>query len=92
MSSLSLLAGIVISYMSLESFNSFTVRVRYTLACPPLRGNNPRTLTSGLSYEQVKKHGITIFTTYISIDLAHNEIFRVKVGKGGMKDALNRTH
>ena len=31
------------------------------------------------------KHGITIFyTTYISVDLAHHEIFRAKVGKGGI--------
>ena len=25
------------------------------------------------------------YTTYISVDLAHHEIFRVKVGKGGIK-------
>ena len=32
------------------------------------------------------KHGITIFyTTYISVDLAYHEIFRAKVGKGGIK-------
>ena len=30
------------------------------------------------------KHGITIFTTYISVDLAHHEIFRAKAGKGGI--------
>ena len=26
------------------------------------------------------------YTTYISVDLAHHKIFRVKVGKGGIKD------
>ena len=32
----------------------------YTMACPPVRGNNPRALASALSYIQVDKHGITI--------------------------------
>ena len=29
------------------------------MACPPVRGDNPRALASGLSYVQVAKHGIT---------------------------------
>ena len=34
-----------------------------------------------------KTHGITIiYTTYISVDLAHREIFRAKVCKGGISD------
>ena len=33
----------------------------YTMGCPPVRGDNPRALASGLSYVQVDKHGITIF-------------------------------
>ena len=32
----------------------------YTIGCPPVRGDNPRALASGLSYVQVDKHGITI--------------------------------
>ena len=32
----------------------------YTIACPPVRGDNPRALANGLSYVQVDKHGITI--------------------------------
>ena len=38
----------------------------------------------GLSYVHVKvdKHGITIYTTYISVDLAHHEIVVAEVGKG----------
>ena len=32
----------------------------YTMGCPPVRGDNPRALASGLSYIQVNKHGITI--------------------------------
>ena len=30
----------------------------YTMACPPVRGDNPRALASGLSYVQVDKHGL----------------------------------
>ena len=56
----------------------------YTMGCPPVRGDSPRALASGLSYVQVDKHGITIYTTYISVDLAHHNIFRAKVGKGGI--------
>ena len=51
---------------------------------PPVRGDNPRALASGLSYVQVDKHGITIYTTNISVDLAHHEIFHAKDGKGGI--------
>ena len=36
------------------------LRNSYTMACPPVRGDNPRALASGLSYVQVDKHGITI--------------------------------
>ena len=32
----------------------------YTMGCPPVRGDNPRALASGLSYVQVDKHCITI--------------------------------
>ena len=32
----------------------------YTMGCPPVRGDNPRALASGLSYVQVDIHGITI--------------------------------
>ena len=31
-----------------------------TMGCPPVRGDNPRALASGLSYVQVYKYGITI--------------------------------
>ena len=56
---------------------------------PPVRGDSPRALASGLSYVQVDKRGITIYTTYISVDLAHHEIFRAKDGKGGMKICIH---
>ena len=32
----------------------------YTMGCPPVRGDNPRALASGLSNVQVDKHVITI--------------------------------
>ena len=55
------------------------------MGCSPVHGDNPRALASGLSYVQVDKHGITIFyTTYTSADIAHHEVFRAKVGKGGI--------
>ena len=41
-------------YFSTKTCNS------YTIGCPPVRGDNPRALASGLSYVQVDKHGITI--------------------------------
>ena len=52
------------------------------MGCPPERGDNPRALASGLSYLRVDKHGITIFTTCISVDHAYHEIFQ---GIGGIK-------
>ena len=36
------------------------LRNSYTMGCPPVRGDNPRALASGLSYVQADKHGITI--------------------------------
>ena len=30
------------------------------MGCPPVRGDNPQALASGLSYVQVDKHGTTI--------------------------------
>ena len=56
------------------------------MGCPSVSGDNPRALASGFSYVQVDKHGITFFyTTYISVDIAHYEIFHAKVGKGGIR-------
>ena len=36
------------------------VNNNYTMGCPPVRGDNPQALASGLSYVQVNKHGIII--------------------------------
>ena len=54
------------------------------MGCPPVRGDNPQALASELSYMQVDKHGKLFYNTYISVDLAHHEIFRAKVDEGGM--------
>ena len=55
------------------------------MGCLHVCGDNPQALASGLSYVQVDKPGITFFyTTFISVDLLHHEIFHVKVGKGGI--------
>ena len=51
------------------------------MVCLPVDGDNPRALASGLSYVQVDKHGINIL---YHLHLAHHEIFRAKVGKGGI--------
>ena len=64
----------------------------YTMGCSPVRGDNPRSLASVLSYVQVDKLGITIYTTYISVELAHHELFHAKVGKGGIKQEDNEKH
>ena len=47
------------------------------MGCPPVCGS--RSFASGLSYVQVDKHGI---------DLPHHEIFRAKVGNGGINSLL----
>ena len=57
----------------------FTMRDSYTMECPPVCGDNPRALANRLSYVHVVKHGMTIYTTCISLDLAHHEIVRAKV-------------
>ena len=44
----------------LENTLSTALSNSYTMGCPPVRGDNPRALASGLSYVQVDKHGITI--------------------------------
>ena len=42
-----------------SSHSKYWLSNSYTMGCPPVRGDNPRALVSGLSYVQVDKHGIT---------------------------------
>ena len=54
---------IVLRLFTMETITRERDRERgnsYTMGCPPVRGDNPRALASGLSYVQVDKHGITI--------------------------------
>ena len=58
------------------------LRKSYIMGCPPVRGDNPRALASGLYYVQVDNHGITI--------LYHQHkcrpcTSRAKDGNGGIK-------
>ena len=56
------------------------------MVCLPVRGDNPRALASGLSPVQMNNHWYNYFyTIYISVGLAHYEIFSAKVGKGGIR-------
>ena len=45
---------VVVAILKLSLSNSLT------MGCPPVRGDNPRALASGLSYVQADKHGMTI--------------------------------
>ena len=52
------------------------------MGCPPVRGDNPRALASGLSYVQVDKHGIAILYHLLQC----RPWFSAKFGKGGIND------
>ena len=49
------------------------------MVCQPVRGDSRRALANGLSPVQVENH--EFYTTYISVDFAHYDIFRSNVGK-----------
>ena len=46
--------------MCIMKFTDELLSNSYTMGCPPVRGDNPRALASGLSYVQADKHGLTI--------------------------------
>ena len=54
-------ASDMVLHCLLMSHKVYRLSNSYTMGCPPVRGDNPRALASGLSYVQVDKHGITIF-------------------------------
>ena len=54
------------------------------MGCPPVRGDNPRALASGLPCVHVDEHGFTILYHLISEDLAHHLKVHAEVGKGGI--------
>ena len=53
---------------------------------PPVRGDNQRAYAHGLSPVQMDKYGLTIYTIYISVDLAYYEIFLAKVDECCIND------
>ena len=56
----------------------------YTMGCPPVRGDNPRALASGLSYVHVDKHGLTILYHLHQCRPCTSRNVRAKVRKGGI--------
>ena len=44
-----------------------TICNSYTMGSPPVRGDKPQALASGLSYVQVDKHGINYFIPPTSV-------------------------
>ena len=59
------------------------------MVCPPVHGDNPSSLASGVSPVQEGKQWFNLYTIYISVDLAHYEIFHADVGKGGISSQLS---
>ena len=56
------------------------------MGCPPVRGDNPRALASGLSYVQVDKHGITILYHH------HHVLFNYVVSEYNQEQSDTRTN
>ena len=61
-----------------------------SMGCPPVRGDNPRALASGLSYVQVDKHCITILYHLYQCKPCTSRDISFLVGKGDIK--LYTTH
>ena len=55
------------------------------MACPPVCGEIPRALASGLYRLKMDNNGISILTSFVSVCLAHYEIVGSKVDMGGLK-------
>ena len=55
------------------------------MGCPHVRGDNPRALASGLSYEAVNKHGIIISYHLHQCRPCTSRDVHAKVAKGGIK-------
>ena len=64
----------------------------YTMGCPPVRGENPRALASGLSYVHMDYDGLAILYQlyHTSVDLTHHEIFRARGWGGNLRAILVR--
>ena len=62
------------------------------MGCPPVRGDNPRALASGLSDVQVDKHGITILCHLHQYRPCTSTDIHAKVGKGGISLNILKGH
>ena len=49
-----------LDYDSHSNAYSHFISNSYTMGCPPVRGDNPQALDSGLYYVQIDNHGITL--------------------------------
>ena len=56
------------------------------MVCPIVQA-----LASGLSHIQGDNNGLTIYTTHISVDLAHFEIDHANLVKGGIMPVFSKT-
>ena len=52
--------GMVVGSVINLGVGKYKISNSYTMSCPPVRGDNPQTLASELSYVQVDKHSIII--------------------------------
>ena len=60
-----MLNSVILFILSLVAPSAYVHCIRvicngYTMACPPVRGDNPRALASGLSYVQVDNYSFNI--------------------------------
>ena len=54
------------------------------MVCPPVRGDNPRALASGLFCVQVDKHGLTILYHLHQCRPCTSRDIYAKIGEGGI--------
>ena len=81
---------VAVTFYSITDFHFSVPLARlcnsYIMVCPPVRGDNPQALASGLSYVQVDKDGITILYHLHQCRPCTLRDFGYKVGKGGIKN------
>ena len=57
--------------------NTQKVSNSYIMGCPPVRGDNPRVLGSGLSYAHVNKHGINTSTSVKTLHITGHFVLKL---------------
>ena len=87
-----LIVSVLIVAPLLTLFLFLKLRNSCVIGCPPVPGDNPRALASGLSYVQADTPTNMVqlfYTTYISVDRAHSELFCAKADNGGIMWVIN---